>query len=68
MLTKYISPAPESVLLEAGRKRELNLDARAFRSVPVIQIIDSVMLKAHPNHIPDPESRQKKMTQSLERK
>ncbi len=68
MPTEYIPPAPESVLLEAERKKELNLDAGAFKSVAVIQIIDSLMLKAHHNHIPDPESRRTEMTQGFERK
>lgn len=64
----YISPAPESVLLEAERKKELNLDAWAFKSVVVIQIIDSLMLKAHHDHIPDLESCRNEMTQGFERK
>ncbi len=68
MPTEYIPPAPVSVLLEGERKKELNLDAGAFKSVAVIQIIDSLMLKAHHNHIPDPESRRTEMTQGFERK
>lgn len=50
------------------KEKELNLDAEAFKSVAVIQIIDSLMLKAQYNHIPDPESRLKEMTQGFERK
>lgn len=65
---QYISLAPESMLLEAERKKELNLDAWAFKSVAVIQIIDSLALKAHHNHIPDLESRRNEMTQGFERK
>lgn len=47
MLTMYILPIPEAVLLEAERKWELNLDASAFKSVAVIPIRNSLMLKAH---------------------
>lgn len=68
ILTEHISPAAGCVLVDAESKWELNLDAGAFRSAAILQIRDSLMLKALHNHIPDPESRLKVMTQGVERK
>lgn len=68
ILTEHIPPATGCVLADAESKWELNLDAGAFWSAGVIQIRDSLMLKALHNHIPDPESGLKVMTQGVERK